>query len=121
MPPQQDYESLARTLSANPDYRVLKRLAVKDYYNEPDGRALSVGIVLDTETTGLDSTDRVLQLGMLRFEFDPITGKVFRILDSYDALEDPGIRISTEAFAVHGITAAMVKGNRFDDDAVKRV
>jgi DNA polymerase-3 subunit epsilon len=116
-----NYEELALTLAANADYRVLRRLKDKEQYNQQDGTPVKIGLILDTETTGLDVNDRVLELGILRFEFDPLMGTVYRILDSYAAQEDPGIRISESATAVHGITAAMVRGKRFDDAAVKRI
>ena len=73
---------------------------------------LWIGVILDTETTGLDSTDRVLELGLLRFEFDPISGHVFRILDSYGALENPGIRISESS------ATGCTEGNRSYGSAV---
>ncbi len=116
-----DLEKIALALAAHPDYRVLRRLPIRDQYNPPDGTQVRIGLVLDTETTGIDPTDRVLELGLVRFEFDPITGRVYRILGQYAGLEDPGIRISETATAIHGITASMVRGMRFDDEAVKRI
>jgi DNA polymerase-3 subunit epsilon len=121
MQQSKDYEELALILAASPDYRVLRRLQSKEQYNPPEGTPVRIGLILDTETTGLDESDRVIELGMIRFEFCPITGTVFRILDSYSALEDPGIRISESAMAIHGITLPMVLGKRFDDEAVRRV
>jgi DNA polymerase-3 subunit epsilon len=113
-------EQCAQTLDAHPDYRVLRRLPHRDVF-EPSaaGVALAKGIILDTETTGLSSeTDRVIELGMLLFEFDPTTGVVHRLLHSFDQLEDPGMPIPSASTQVHHITDAMVQGQRIDDDAV---
>jgi DNA polymerase-3 subunit epsilon len=89
-------------------------------FNTPaPGQKLSKGIVLDTETTGFDvATDRVIELGMLAFEFDPVTGVVYRVSDVFDELEDPGFAIPPVTIAVHHITDEMVKGHRIDDARV---
>ncbi len=122
LPQPAELEKLAATLSSSPDYRVLRRLPVRELYHKPDGTPVKIGVILDTETTGLDASDRVIELGMLRFEFDPLTGAVYRILDSYGDREDPGIRITESATAVHGITAQQWSTESDSNDAaVKRV
>ena len=114
-----DLELLARKLEASPDFRVLRRLVIKDHYGNPDGRALSKGIVIDTETTGLrHDQDKIIEIGLVVFEFDKNTGEVFRILESFNALEDPHMPIPSDSTAVHGITDAMVAGKRFDEAKV---
>jgi DNA polymerase-3 subunit epsilon len=40
------------------------------------------------------------------------------VLDTYDGLEDPGIPIPPASTAIHGITDAMVAGQRIDDARV---
>jgi DNA polymerase-3 subunit epsilon len=80
------------------------------------------GVVLDTETTGLSSQqDRVIELGMLLFEFDPVSGVVHRVLEVFDELEDPGFPIPPEVTAIHHITDDMVQGKRIDDARVARL
>lgn len=117
-----DFESLARELEMHQDYRVLRRLPIKEAYNAPDGKTLKKGVILDTETTGLDyKSDCVIELAMILFEFDPETGRVYRIIETFGALEDPGIPISAESSAVHGITDEMVRGKKFDDAEVARI
>ena len=114
-----DIEAHARALEAHPDYRVLRRLATRAAYAAPDGRPLAKGVVVDTETTGLDhARDKIVELGLVSFEFDPASGQVFRVLEVLDALEDPGMPIPAESTAVHGITDEMVAGQRIDDDRV---
>lgn len=59
------------------------------WYDEPI-------LVLDVETTGLDLHDRVVQLGLARFN----RGK---LLDTWSTLVWPGIEIPEEASKIHGI------------------
>jgi DNA polymerase-3 subunit epsilon len=116
-------EDMARALDAHPDYRVLRRLQPRTSFNPAsEGLPCARGIVLDTETTGLSSeTDRVIELGMLLFEFDPTTGLIYRVLDVFDELEDPGFPIPPANTAIHHITDAMVQGKRIDDAKVARL
>ena len=115
-----DIEQLAQQVEQHPDYRVLRRLHPQHSFNTPShGQRICKGVVLDTETTGFDAQgDRVIELGMLVFEFDPITGSVFNVLEVFDELEDPGFPIPPETIEVHHITDDMVKGRRIDDERV---
>lgn len=117
-----DLDHLAQQLSGHPDYRLVRRLAPRTHYAQPDGRLLLKGIIVDTETTGMrPGQDKIIELGMVAFEFEPQSGQAFRILESYNALEDPGIPIPTEATDIHGITDDMVAGKKFDDATVARL
>jgi len=110
------FETSARLLEANADYRVLRRLAVRDQFADPGGREVRRAAIVDTETTGLTlGTDKVIELGLIVFEFAPATGEVFRVVETYSGLEDPGGPIPAESTAIHGITDAMVTGKRIDD------
>jgi len=84
----------------------------------PESR-LTLGVVLDTETTGKNpEVDRVVELGMVFFEYDPETGIVYRIVDVFNELQDPGMPIDPGATAVSGITDEMVKGKSIDAQRV---
>ncbi|MEY2804750.1 MAG: hypothetical protein RL657_2086 [Pseudomonadota bacterium] len=115
-------EQAAALLEKHPDYRVLRRLPAREQFRPvPDGLKLMQGVILDTETTGLSTEhDQVIELGMLRFEFNPVSGEVVRILEAFDQLEDPGRPIPTESTQVHHITDEMVRGQRIDDASVAR-
>lgn len=110
----------AELLDASPNYRVLRRLTNRDQYATcQDPAAVKVGIILDTETTGLDSAkDEVIELGILKFEFDPATGYVFRVLDQFSSFRDPGMPIPPEITKLTGITDDMVAGQAIDAEAV---
>jgi len=114
-----DLEQLASTLSADPDYKVLRRLKPrKDLAPAPD-YPLAKGIVIDTETTGLDAdTGKIIEIGLVAFEYDPVTGQPIRVINSYGGLEDPGHPLSPETTEITGITDTMVSGQRIDDGQV---
>lgn len=100
-------------------YVVLEKFEPVEAYCLDDNDNLSLGVVLDTETTGRDpEKDRVIELGMVFFEFDKATGQVYRIVDVFNALQDPGMPIPPEATAVNGITNEMVQGQAIDPQVV---
>lgn len=116
----QDFEALAQQLEQHPDYKVLRRLMPLHLITpELAGQKMCKGVVLDTETTGFDvENDRVIELGMLLFEFDPVSGAIHQVLEVFDELEDPGFEIPPASIAVHHITDDMVRGKRIDDARV---
>ena len=62
-------ESAAQGLSQHPDYRVLQRLRPCPAFAEADGRPLVKGVIVDTETTGLNQdTDKIIEIGIVVFE-----------------------------------------------------
>lgn len=90
-----------------------------NYSNEtPTGRLLKAAI-LDTETTGTNqATDKIIELGIVIVEYSPESGQVYRVLETFDELEYPGIPIPPESTKVHGITDDMVQGKSINDDVV---
>lgn len=117
--PGADPEALARVLESHADYRVLRRLVPRtDFGAEPLGPVGRV-LILDTETTGLDSRqDSIIELALLAVEVDTATGAALRVAEVYEALEDPGRPIPPEVSALTGITDEMVRGRRIDDATV---
>lgn len=115
-------ESLSQQLLGHPNYRVLRRLVQRTAFAEPDGMQLAKGVIVDTETTGLNlDTDKIMEIGLVVFEYDPETGQAYRVLESYGALEDPGVPISAEITEITGITNEMVAGKRIDDSRVAQL
>ena len=109
----------AQLLEAHPDYRVIRRILPRASFYEGGGQTLSRGVVIDTETTGINpDKDAIIELGMVLFEYDHQTGRAYRVLESFDQLEDPGFPVPPESTAVHGITDEMVSGKRIDDTSV---
>ena len=111
----QTSENIARRLENNSSYRVLRKFEPLGSYNKIDkGDEVLIGVFLDTETTGLNSTtDKIIELGIVQFEFIP-DGRIFRILRTYNGFEDPGQPISEEISRLTGITDEMVSGQKID-------
>jgi len=115
-----DPDELAAKLAAHPDFRVIRRLDPSQQRLPLTGSKIRRAAVLDTETTGTDpAQDQVIELAIVLFEYCLETGAVGRVVDRYDGLEDPGRTIPPESTAIHGITDAMVAGQRFDDARVE--
>ncbi|QKE39788.2 3'-5' exonuclease [Ferrovum myxofaciens] len=111
-------ETLLQTLSDHPDYRVLRRLKARTQLANPPGHALHRGVIVDTETTGLDARkDKIIEIGIIVFDYDPITGQPIRVSSTYGGLEDPGFPLGPETIRLTGITDALVAGQRFDETA----
>jgi DNA polymerase-3 subunit epsilon len=108
---------VATALEASGDYRVLRKLPRRREFAPQDGPA-KLGVILDIETTGLDpSVDEIIELGMLKFTFSS-DGRVFRVVDEFSELREPGVAIPAEVTALTGITAEMVAGKTINPAAV---
>ena len=112
-------DRIASVLEDTGDYRVLRRLgsfeAGVDAPNEPT----FIGLIVDTETTGTDfAADEVIELGIIKFEYGA-SGRIYRVFDTFNQLQQPGKPIPAEITRLTGITDADVAGQRIDDDAVR--
>lgn len=115
-------EDLIALVKTHPDFRILTKLKSPDFYFVPTEKSvIRKAIILDTETTGMTLGDKIIELGMILFEFDAITGQVYRVLERFDELEDPEMPIPAQATKVNGITDEMVKGKRINDAEVNRI
>lgn len=118
LPETPDLEALTAILEETGQYRVARRMPVRDRFCEDDGSKKHIGIILDVETTGLDhERDEIIELAMVSFEFTP-DGRLFQLLDTFEQLRDPTIPISEEITKLTGITAEMVAGRSIDPDEV---
>ena len=114
-----EHEAMAQALAQHPDFRVLRRLVPRSDYGAVNGQATRRVIVLDTETTGLDSkTESIIELAMLSVLVDAATGEPVGPVSIYESFEDPGKPIPAQITEITGIDDAMVKGQRIDDAAV---
>jgi len=113
------WDIVAQALEETGEYRIVRKLQPVERYTEPDGEQIQLGLILDTETTGLDvQADDVIELGMVLFEYAPATGRVYRVVDTFDELRDPGRHIPAEITAMTHITDDMVRGRAIDVTAV---
>ena len=75
------------------------------------------GIVLDSETEGLDPKQhRVIQLSMQKFLYDE--QGIISLGDFFDRYRDPGRPIDPEITRITGITDDMVKGQQLQDQEI---
>lgn len=73
------------------------------------------GILLDTETTGLDARkDEIIEIGMVKFAYLP-DGRIVGVRDTFSAFNEPSVPIAAEITALTGITDEMVNGQRIDE------
>lgn len=109
-----DHTQMAEALAATGDYRVLRRLTPRTVINEPDGSELRLGLIIDTETTGLDYTkDEVIELAMVPFTYSP-DGRIFEVREPFRGLREPSVPLTAEITEITGITAAMLAGQSID-------
>jgi DNA polymerase III subunit epsilon len=112
-------EQMARSLVESGDYRVTSRLEPQAEYHPPDTSPKLVAAVVDVETTGTNpDRDKIIELGICLFEYDRQTGRIYKVLGSWEWFEDPGFSIPPEITTITGITDEMVAGHRIDDRAV---
>lgn len=114
-----DPEAMAQALAQHPDFRVLRRLVPHSDYGPVNGQSTQRVIVLDTETTGLDSkSESIIELAMLSVLVDEATGLPVGPVTVFESFEDPGKPIPPQITEITGIDDRMVKGLRIDDAAV---
>ena len=114
-----DREALARELEATGDFRILRRFRAESTQLAPAGGATALAVALDVETTGLDpSTERIIQLSVLPFEYLKESGQITSIEQPVTFFEDPGRPIPPAIVALTGITDADVAGQHIDDSAI---
>lgn len=76
-------------------------------------------VILDTETTGVEEEDRIVEMSMLKVYFDKTTGKYVGLGDRFSSLHDPGIDIKQDASNVNGITKKDITGQKIYTDYLK--
>lgn len=106
----------AVALSASGDYRVLSRLKPQRFYGDADGKRLIRGLIVDTETTGLDPEhDQIIECAILPFTFTE-DGVVVEVLvdEAYVGLQDPCRPLSRRIQQATGFTDDVLEGQVLD-------
>lgn len=107
----------AASLFGDPDHtRTLRRLCVKEGATTcfPQGR-LSVGVVVDVETTGkIVDQAVIIELALRRFQYDE-AGAIVRIGRPFSWREDPCCALEPQITRLTGLTDADLVGKRIDD------
>ena len=113
-----DLAAIAETLAKSLDYRVLRRLAPRTEFIPCESQATRVGILLDVETTGLNTAhDEIIELAMVKFDYLP-DDRIARVTDVFSSFNEPSNPIPAEITELTGITDEMVSGHRIVPDAV---
>lgn len=110
-------ETILEHLAQGADTITLRRLAPNWPTAVPPGvdmRHVRTGLIMDTETTGVEKADRVIEVALIAFTFDASTGKVLAMHGALSGLQDPGFPIPAGAMRVHGITDEDVAGKVVD-------
>lgn len=80
------------------------------------------GVIIDTETTGLEAYDStVIEVAVRSFDFDPISNRIARTQAEYTALQEPPEPLSDKISKITGLTDGMLKGQSIDWGVVHEV
>lgn len=109
-----DDEAMAHHLEATGNYRVLRKLKPRPIAKHPRPEFPRRGIILDTETTGLNHrTDEIIEIGVIAFTFND-AGELGDVTGVYGGLQQPAIAIPADITRLTGITDEMVAGQAID-------
>lgn len=117
-------EIAVSALHSTGEFMVLRRLNLErdSRFTGKPIKGGRIGLCLDTETTGLEhGRDRIIELGIVAFEYDPRSGVISRIIDRYNGFEDPGEPLSSEVREITGISDEMLAGRQLDDERVRHL
>ncbi|WP_064713456.1 3'-5' exonuclease [Rhizobium bangladeshense] len=107
-------EVMARALEATGDYRILRRLPRRPVVEQVRLGFSRRGVILDTETTGLDHRrDEIIEVGAVAFTFND-AGEVGDVIGIYGGLQQPTVPIPADITRLTGITDDMVAGQMID-------
>lgn len=111
-------EEMVRHLSETGRYRILNKLVPREITSGPRPGYPLRGIILDTETTGLDARkNEIIEIGVVAFTFDA-TGSIGDVTGIYGGLRQPDGPIPPEITKLTGITDDMVSGQAIDMTAL---
>lgn len=83
---------------------------------------IRTGVVVDTETTGLNKkSDTVIEIALRPFRFNRANGDLVEVLAPYTALQDPGRPLSDDVKRLTGLTDAALAGKSIDWNEVNRI
>lgn len=88
---------MIKALEGSGDYRILRRLKPRAVFETvAPGQELKIGVLIDLETTGLDTTsDEVIELGLVKFAY-LADDRVAHVVDTLGTLNEPTKPIPSE-------------------------
>lgn len=115
-------ERAARAIEDSGRYRVLRRIPERPVAPDmpaarTDGRTC-IGIVLDTETTGLDATtDTVVELAMVAFTY--ADGRILDVIGVWEGWQEPPVPLTADVRKLTGLTDEELSGKSLDIGSVE--
>jgi DNA polymerase III epsilon subunit-like protein len=104
-------EDMVRYLSETGRYRILRKLVPRAIAPFPRPEYSLKGIIVDTETTGLNARkDEIIEIGVIAFTFDA-KGNIGDVTGVYGGLQQPSFSIPSDITRLTGITDDMVAGH----------
>lgn len=114
-----DEAEMVRILEATGRYQILRKLEQRAIAPALRPGYPRRGVILDTETTGLDARkDEIIEIGLIGFTFNE-DGEIGDVTSVYGGLQQPSIPIPADVTHLTGITDAMVLGQMIDMPAVR--
>jgi DNA polymerase-3 subunit epsilon len=114
-------DEMVRRLEDSGQYRILRKLIPRQLSTIRRSEFERIGVILDTETTGLNwRTDEIIEIGLVAFSFDGF-GKIGDVIGVYGGLHQPTTPIPPEITRLTGITDEMVAGQMIDMQQVRRM
>jgi len=94
---------------------------ITGFYDKPDNASSLIRVaLLDTETTGLDtSAAEIIELGYMIVEVSAETGQFFDVLKRLNQLQEPSAPLSQDIIDVTGLTDADLAGQSIDWEQVE--
>lgn len=101
-------------LTASSRYRILHKLEPRKTAADIRSGFPMKGVILDTETTGLNHrNEEIIEIGLVAFTFDE-EGRIGDVTGVYGGLQQPSKSIPPEITKLTGITDELVAGKRID-------
>lgn len=114
-------DEMVRKLEDSGQYRILRKLIPRQLSTIRRSEFERIGVILDTETTGLNwRTDEIIEIGLVAFSFDGF-GKIGDVIGVYGGVQQPTTSIPPEITRLTGITDEMVAGQMIDMQQVRRM
>lgn len=115
-----DLTQAAKTVEADPNFRVLRKLVPIASYEDLSAEPQRSGLALDVETSGLNpAKDSIIEIAVIQFQYGVSTGAIGKVRTPVSFLEDPGKPLDPEIITLTGITDQMLNGKTIDDAVVQ--
>lgn len=102
-------------------YRILRKLKPRAVAEVVRPEFPLRGVILDTETTGLDHRkDEIIEIGAIAFTFDH-AGNIGDVTGLYGGLQQPTVPIPADVIKLTGITDDMVAAQAIDMAALREL